>query len=112
MSDTQLELSGVSVDLGGRRVVDDISFSIAEGDIACLLGPSGCGKTTVLRTIAGFQAPSAGNISIAGTDVADARRQSPPEHRRVGMVFQDLALFPHMSVRENIGFGMRAGHWH
>lgn len=107
MSDVQLALAGVSVELGGRRVVDNVSFSLAEGDIACLLGPSGCGKTTILRAIAGFQAPSAGSISIAGREVANAQSQSAPEARLVGMVFQDLALFPHMNVRENVGFGMR-----
>ena len=103
----QLELDGVSVELGGRRVVDDVSFALAEGDVACLLGPSGCGKTTILRAIAGFQAPAAGTIRIAGSDVASAAHQLSPEERRVGMVFQDLALFPHMTVRANVAFGMR-----
>ena len=105
----QLELDGVTVELGGQRVVDDVSFTLAEGDIACLLGPSGCGKTTILRTVAGFQSPSAGTVRIAGRTVAAAARQASPEERRVGMVFQDLALFPHMTVRRNVAFGMR-GH--
>jgi len=104
---TQLTLTGLSVDLGGQRVVDDVSFALAEGDIACLLGPSGCGKTTILRTIAGFQAPAEGRITIAGETVAEALQQATPEERRVGMVFQDLALFPHMTVRRNVAFGMR-----
>lgn len=104
---TQLSLAGLSVDLGGQRVVDDVSFTLAEGDIACLLGPSGCGKTTILRAIAGFQAPTDGSIDIAGKTVADPRQQATPEQRRVGMVFQDLALFPHMTVRRNVAFGMR-----
>lgn len=106
MTHTQLQLDDVSVELGGQRVVDGVSFALNDGDIACLLGPSGCGKTTVLRTIAGFQAPSAGRVSIAGREVADPRRQLAPEQRQVGMVFQDLALFPHMNVRRNVAFGM------
>jgi len=104
---SQLELEGVSVDLGGQRVVDDVSFALAEGDVACLLGPSGCGKTTILRTVAGFEAPSAGRVRLAGHTVATPKRQASAEERRVGMVFQDLALFPHMTVRANVAFGMR-----
>ena len=96
----------MSVELGGRTVVDRVSFRLAEGDIACLLGPSGCGKTTILRTVAGFQRPAAGTVRVAGRDVASPVRQTPPEERRVGMVFQDLALFPHLSVAKNVGFGM------
>jgi len=105
--ESQLTLEGVSVDLGGQRIVDDVSFTLAEGDVACLLGPSGCGKTTILRAIAGFQAPSAGRVCIAGKAVATPERQATPEERRIGMVFQDLALFPHMTVRSNVAFGMR-----
>jgi len=104
----QLELDDISVDLGGKRVVDHVSFTLAEGEIGCLLGPSGCGKTTLLRTIAGFQAPGTGCVRLAGEPVADPRHQVPPEARQVGMVFQDLALFPHMDVRANIAFGMRS----
>lgn len=103
----QLQLSHVSVTLGDTAAVNDVSFTLAKGDIGCLLGPSGCGKTTLLRTIAGFQAPTAGEVQIAGEKMADAKLQTSPEHRRVGMVFQDLALFPHMNVRKNVAFGMR-----
>ena len=103
----QLKLDQISVRLGETDVVSNVSFALAEGEIGCLLGPSGCGKTTLLRTIAGFQAPSAGNVQIAGDVMATAKDQTSPEHRRVGMVFQDLALFPHMNVRKNVAFGMR-----
>jgi len=103
----QLELEQVSVTLGNTPVVHDVSFTLAEGEIGCLLGPSGCGKTTLLRTIAGFQAPSAGALRIAGETMATNTQQTSPEHRRVGMVFQDLALFPHMNVQRNVAFGMR-----
>jgi len=79
----QLELNQVSVTLGSTAVVSGVSFSLAEGEIGCLLGPSGCGKTTVLRTIAGFQLPSAGTVRIAGNEMASATQQTSPEHRRV-----------------------------
>jgi len=104
----QLELDRVSVDIDGHRIINNVSFELAEGDIACLLGPSGCGKTTVLRTIGGFQSPSGGQVLLAEETVATATAQATPEQRRVGMVFQDLALFPHMNVRANVAFGMSA----
>jgi iron(III) transport system ATP-binding protein len=102
----QLELEHICVDIDGTRIIDDVSFSLEPGDIGCLLGPSGCGKTTLLRTIGGFQAPSDGKLTIAGKTVATQSHQASPEERRVGMVFQDLALFPHMSVRRNVAFGI------
>ena len=102
----QLELEHISVDLDGTRIIDDVSFSLSAGDIGCLLGPSGCGKTTLLRTIGGFEAPCEGELCIAGKTVANAAHQCSPEERRVGMVFQDLALFPHMTVRKNVAFGI------
>jgi ABC-type Fe3+/spermidine/putrescine transport system ATPase subunit len=84
--------------------VDDLSFDVARGEIVCLLGPSGCGKTTTLRMVAGFVAPTAGDIAIEGTSVAPL----PPYRRNIGMVFQHYALFPHLSVMENVGFGLRS----
>ncbi|MEE9321714.1 MAG: ABC transporter ATP-binding protein [Granulosicoccus sp.] len=102
----QLALDRLSVSIDGHRIINTVSLDLAEGDIACLLGPSGCGKTTILRTIAGFQQPSEGQVLLAGKTVATATTQVTPEERRVGMVFQDLALFPHMSVRANVAFGM------
>ena len=88
-------------------VVDDISFSVKRGDIACLLGPSGCGKTTLLRCIAGFEELVGGDIRIDGREVSRSGFQVPPEQRRIGMVFQDYALFPHLSIGDNIAFGLR-----
>ncbi len=102
----QLEMQNVCVTLGGQRIINDVSFSLQKGEIGSLLGPSGCGKTTLLRTIAGFEAPSAGRLLIADREVATPADQVSPERRRVGMVFQDLALFPHMSARKNVAFGM------
>jgi iron(III) transport system ATP-binding protein len=89
--------------------VDSLSLAIGRGEIVCLLGASGCGKTTVLRAIAGFLAPSGGSIDLAGRRIADARAQLPPEQRQIGMVFQDFALFPHLTVAQNIAFGLQRG---
>jgi len=102
----QLELDHISIDIDGTCIIDDVSFSLESGDIGCLLGPSGCGKTTLLRAIGGFQQPSQGSLRIAGKQVASRNSQISPEQRRVGMVFQDLALFPHMTVRKNVAFGI------
>jgi iron(III) transport system ATP-binding protein len=88
-------------------VVQDLSFALAEGEIGCLLGASGCGKTTALRLIAGFEQPSAGAVRIDGEAVGSPNRLIPPERRSIGMVFQEYALFPHLSVADNIGFGLR-----
>ncbi|MEM7256191.1 MAG: ABC transporter ATP-binding protein [Pseudomonadota bacterium] len=103
----QLDVEGLSVDLGGRRIVSDVSFALPQGEIGCLLGPSGCGKTTILNTIAGFEPPAAGEILLGGHKVACTSKQLPPEERRVGMVFQDLALFPHLTIQQNIAFGLK-----
>ena len=90
-----------------HEIVHGLSFTLARGDIACLLGPSGCGKTTVLRAIAGFEALIEGRIVLGGRELSRAGYTAPPETRQVGVVFQDYALFPHLSVADNIGFGLR-----
>jgi iron(III) transport system ATP-binding protein len=90
----------------GLEVVRGLSFSLARGAIGCLLGPSGCGKTTVLRCIAGFERPRAGRILIAGAEVSSAAVAVPPEKRRIGMVFQEHALFPHLTAAGNIAFAL------
>jgi len=87
--------------------VDDVSFSLNEGDLLGLLGPSGCGKTTLLRLVAGFERPDAGEIELAGQTICGGGQWVPPERRRVGVVFQDYALFPHLSVMENVSFGLK-----
>lgn len=91
---------------GQTTALAEISLRVEPGTFVSLLGPSGCGKTTLLRTIGGFQAPSDGKLRIAGKTVATELRQASAEERRVGMVFQDLALFPHMTVRKNVAFGI------
>ncbi|MBD1890199.1 ABC transporter ATP-binding protein [Coleofasciculus sp. FACHB-SPT9] len=87
--------------------VEDVTLTLQPGDLLGLLGPSGCGKTTLLRLIAGFERPYRGSVEIAGRTVADSRCWVPPEHRDVGIVFQDYALFPHLSVAENVAFGLQ-----
>ncbi len=103
---SQLALQQVSVSYGEFPAAVDVSFSLEKGQIGCLLGPSGCGKTTLLRAIAGFEPVSAGSITLRGETISRAGAQLPPERRKVGMVFQDFALFPHLNVRRNVGFGL------
>jgi len=104
-----LEVEGLRHSYGDHEVVRGLAFSLHRGAIGCLLGPSGCGKTTVLRCIAGFEPVQEGVIRIAGRVVSAPGSTVPPEQRRVGMVFQDYALFPHLDVAGNIGFGLRGG---
>jgi len=101
-----LEVENLRHAYGTHEVVAALSFSLARGEIGCLLGPSGCGKTTVLRCIAGFEPVREGEIRIAGRTVSAPGVMVAPEHRRIGMVFQDYALFPHLAVAENIAFGL------
>jgi iron(III) transport system ATP-binding protein len=102
-----LELDRVDLGYGDRTIVHDFSLALARGGVACLLGPSGCGKTTVLRAVAGFEPVRAGRIRLDGRTVAAPGVHVPPEARRIGMVFQDHALFPHLTVAANVGFGLR-----
>ncbi|WP_326524865.1 ABC transporter ATP-binding protein [Sphingomonas sp.] len=101
-----LDVRAVSRRFGDRVAADGVSFALAAGRIACLLGPSGCGKSTVLRMIAGLDRVDAGTIAIDGREVAAPGRAVPPEDRGVGLVFQDLALFPHLTVADNVVFGL------
>jgi ABC-type Fe3+/spermidine/putrescine transport system ATPase subunit len=89
---------------GEVKAVDDVSLEVESGTLVCLLGPSGCGKTTTLRMIAGFEEPTAGHIFIGTEDITN----NPPYIRPTAMVFQSYALFPHMSVQDNIAYGLRA----
>ncbi len=101
-----LAINHISQSYGARKVLNDISFQLGDGTIACLLGASGCGKTTALRCIAGFEQVSAGEIVIDGTVASRPGYVQPPETRRIGMVFQDYALFPHLTVARNVAFGL------
>jgi iron(III) transport system ATP-binding protein len=104
--------SGLAIDaervekaFGRTRAVDGASLRVGKGELVALLGPSGSGKTTLLRVIAGFEQPDAGRVAIGGRPVAGGGAWVEPEHRRIGMVFQDGALFPHLTVSGNVGFG-------
>lgn len=101
-----IRIEGAAKRFGAVTAVDRSSIEIDRGEVVALLGPSGCGKTTLLRLIAGFERPDDGVVEIDGVAVAGAGTWVPPEHRGVGMVFQDYALFPHLSVSENVGFGV------
>jgi iron(III) transport system ATP-binding protein len=102
-----LNLRNLACGYQDQRVVQDLNLHLNAGDIGCLLGSSGCGKTTTLRAIAGFEPVHAGEITLAGEVISKPGFTLPPEKRRIGMVFQDYALFPHLSVAENIAFGIR-----
>ncbi|MFN0183805.1 MAG: ABC transporter ATP-binding protein [Aquabacterium sp.] len=102
-----LHLQGVTLGYGRRDIVYALDLALPHGAIGCLLGPSGCGKTTVLRAVAGFEPVRAGRIVLDGEVLAERQRMLAPEARRIGMVFQDHALFPHLSVADNVAFGLR-----
>ena len=103
--DVMIRMTGVSRRFGAVRAVDRADLEVARGEFVALLGPSGCGKTTLLRLIAGFERPDEGEVELDGRPVAGPV-WVPPERRDVGMVFQDYALFPHLTVAENVAFGV------
>lgn len=101
-----LEVHNLACGYGEGAVVSDINFALGHGDIGCLLGPSGCGKSTILRALAGFLPISDGEIQLESRTISLPGRTLPPEKRKIGMVFQDYALFPHLTVADNIAFGL------
>ena len=103
----RLEVKKLDFSYGRNQILFEFDFSLEESQIGCLLGPSGCGKTTVLRAIAGFENPTKGEIVLNGNKLNDSKIFVEPEKRQIGMVFQDIALFPHLSVESNIQFGIR-----
>ena len=102
----RLEVDHIRCQFDGREVVRDVSFRVGAGEILCLLGPSGCGKSTALRTIAGIERQVAGRILADGAVLSDDRTHLPPEKRGIGLIFQDFALFPHLSVGQTVAFGL------
>ncbi|GHC77894.1 ABC transporter ATP-binding protein [Limoniibacter endophyticus] len=103
----KLELHGIAKNFNRKQALRDVTLSIAAGEIVSLVGQSGCGKSTLLRLIAGIEHPDGGRIFLDGAEVSGRDRFVEPENRKVGMVFQDYALFPHLTVRQNIRFGMK-----
>lgn len=103
---SRLEIRGLTRSFGGRPVVSDVSLRVAAGQVTCLLGPSGCGKSTTLRIIAGVERADAGEVWIDGRQMAGPGLYLPPERRGIGMMFQDFALFPHLTVEANVAFGL------
>ncbi|MEA2937885.1 MAG: iron(III) transport system ATP-binding protein [Alphaproteobacteria bacterium] len=101
-----VELKGLTKRYGPLAVVDDVSLTIEHGRLVCLLGPSGCGKTTTLRLIAGFVEPSAGEIRVGDQVMSSPARTVPPERRNMSMIFQSYALWPHMTVAQNVAYGL------
>lgn len=101
-----VKLNQVTKNFGSVRAVNQVSLDLAHGEIMALLGPSGCGKSTTLRLIAGFEQPNEGVVEVRGKVVATRSHMTPPEDRGIGMVFQDYALFPHMTVAQNVAFGL------
>ncbi len=105
---TALRCADLVKNLGGKRIIDALSFDVARTEVVSLIGASGSGKTTLLRLIAGLEMPDGGEIALGGEIVWSKRRQVPPERRRIGMVFQDYALWPHMTVAGNLSFGLQS----
>ncbi len=103
----RLEIKNIRRRFGDREVVNDVSLTIEPGQVTCLLGPSGCGKSTTLRMIAGVEMQDSGEIYVDGNLICDTVFRIPPERRQIGLMFQDFALFPHMSVADNVAFGLK-----
>ncbi|UWR54032.1 ABC transporter ATP-binding protein [Phaeobacter inhibens] len=103
----RLEIRNLRRFFDGRAVVDDVSLQIQAGQVTCLLGPSGCGKSTTLRMIAGVEMQDSGEIYVDGKLICDTVFRVPPERREIGLMFQDFALFPHLSVADNVAFGLK-----
>lgn len=101
-----LNISNLNLNFGSNHVLQNFGFTLEQGNIACLLGASGCGKTTVLRCIAGFEHPNQGTIILNGITLNDPHTHIPAHKRKIGMVFQDYALFPHLNAADNIAFGL------
>jgi len=107
ISQTLLTLDNVSIAYGAKTIVKEVSINLSKGEIGCLLGPSGCGKSTLLRAIAGFEPVITGSIQLTEQTLSDTKNTTAPELRNIGMVFQDISLFPHLSIEQNVAFGIK-----
>jgi iron(III) transport system ATP-binding protein len=108
-TEVALEVKNLHMAFSQKEVLNSLSFSLNKASVGCLLGASGCGKTTALRAIAGFAHPQSGEITVHGKTLFSSKVWTPPEKRNIGVVFQDYALFPHLSVQDNIAFGLKRG---
>ncbi len=106
-TDPVLSVEGLSFAYGARAILSDIDLTVVPGELVAILGPSGSGKSTLLRLIAGLERPAGGRITIGGTIVADARSSLPAERRGLGLIFQEDALFPHLTILDNVAFGLQ-----
>ncbi|MBL4808374.1 MAG: ABC transporter ATP-binding protein, partial [Rhodobacteraceae bacterium] len=104
----RLELKNIVRQFDGQTVVDGISLKLYAGEVTCLLGPSGCGKSTTLRIAAGVDRQNGGEVLVDGQVISDGQSHLPPEKRSIGLMFQDFALFPHLSVLQNVAFGLKS----
>lgn len=104
-----LSISNLTCRYHDQDILSQLSLDVESGEIVCLLGASGCGKTTLLKAIAGLLPLSEGEMNLNGKVITDSNTWLPPEQRNIGMIFQDYALFPHLTVSENIGFGLKNG---
>jgi iron(III) transport system ATP-binding protein len=104
----RLTLENITRSYGGAIALDGVSLDISPGEIVCLLGPSGCGKTTLLRVVSGIERPTSGRVLINDREVAGPSHHVPPEWRSVGLMFQDFALFPHLTILDNVAFGLKS----
>src|SRR6266511_5718589 len=102
-----VSIRGLTKKFAAAAAVDDLHLEIGDGEFVSLLGPSGCGKTTTLRMIAGFLEPDAGEIRVGGAIVSSVRSVVPPERRNMSMIFQSYAVWPHMTVRDNVGYALK-----
>src|SRR5438105_3249113 len=102
-----VELESLTKRFGDAAALDGLTLTIEHGSLVCLLGPSGCGKTTTLRLVAGFIDPDQGTIRVGGRTVSEPGRSLPPERRRMSMIFQSYALWPHMTIAQNVAYGLR-----
>src|SRR5882762_6062088 len=102
-----VELEALTKFFGTAAAVDDLTLTVAHGSLCCLLGPSGCGKTTTLRLVAGFIDPDAGEIRVGGKVISSPKGVVPPERRQMSMIFQSYAVWPHMTVRQNVAYGLK-----
>src|SRR6267143_6708073 len=102
-----VEIRGLTKAYGSTVVVDGVDLSIQHGQLLCLLGPSGCGKTTTLRLLAGFLQPDGGEIRAAGEVISSPAHLVPPERRQMSMIFQSYAVWPHMTVAQNVAYGLK-----